>query len=136
MDIRLVGPPQNQTAQSLATLRAFCQTYTVPATTTMPEAYPPGSQPYLHDTVQSKFTLVDGTPMEGLYCSDGLLYFLLETWSPIMMDPDDQSGWDSKRARADAALQDYMRRRVGDTTPISRDLAGPIGRAGREFTDQ
>lgn len=125
MDIRLVGPPQDQTKLSLATLREFCQTYEFPA----------GTKPYVNDTIQSKFTLVDGTPMEGLYCSDGLYYFMLETWAPIMMDPDDVSGWESKRGRADAALQDYMRRRVGDTTVVARDLAGPISRSGREFTE-
>jgi hypothetical protein len=125
MDIRLVGPPQDQTQKSLVALREFCQTYEFPA----------GTKPYKNDTIQSKFTLADGTQMEGLYCSDGLNFFMQETWDPIMMDPDDISGWDNKRARADAALQDYMRRRLGDTGPShAGTLAGPISRSGREFT--
>lgn len=133
MDIRLVGPPQNQTAQSLAVLREFCMNYAVSEHGTSPE-YPPGTKPYLNNTIQSKFTLADGTQLEGLFVADGLEYFILETWAPIMMDPDDISGWDNKRARADAALQDYMRRRVGDgPATVTGTLAGPISRSGREF---
>ena len=113
-DITLVGPPQDQTQQSLNTLRQFCQTY----------EFPPGTRPYAGDEIHSG----------GLYLSDGLLYFLLETWAPIMMDPDDPSPWDTKRQRADAALQTYMRRRVGDTGGVQPGvLSGPISTNGRAF---
>src|SRR5690348_2306810 len=77
VNITLTGPPQDQTQQSLATLRTFCQTYEFPA----------GTKPYAADEIHTN----------GLFLSDGLLYFLLETWAPIMMDPDDASSWATKR---------------------------------------
>ena len=124
MDIRLVGPPQDQTKQSLDRLRTFCQTYVAPDNASPEYA---GRKPYEADEIHEN----------GLFFADGLYYFMLEVWAPIMMDPDDASGWDSKRARADAALETYMRRRVGDTgAPVGGTLAGPLSRDGREFTDQ
>lgn len=101
-----VVPGHNEIAASLNSLRSFCQNYIAPANA-LPEYA--NTKPYVNDEIH------DG----GLYLADGLLYFMLSdtgNWAKILMNPEDKRSWDAKRADADAALQTYMRRRVGDNS--------------------
>jgi hypothetical protein len=99
-----VVPQQNIIADSMNALRSFCQSYIAP-----PHALPEyaNRKPYEHDEIHEN----------GLFIADGLIYFLMSDtgrWAQILMNPDDKRDWNTKRQAADAALFDYMRRRVGD----------------------
>ena len=99
-----IVPQQNIIADSTAAIRNFCQNYVAP-----PHALPEyaNTKPYANDEIHQN----------GLFLSDGLLYFMMSDtglWAKILMNPDDKRDWNTKRESADAALFDYMRRRVGD----------------------
>jgi hypothetical protein len=108
--------PQDVTARSLQELRTFCWLYEWPTMS--------GTFPYRHDVEH-----------EGAL-SDGLIYFLMEIWMPVLATPPNPGsleGWEARRAQGDAALQDYMRRRVGDvpdTGPHPSPLLPPITTEG------
>lgn len=104
-----VVPPQNIVRDSTEAIRKFCQEYRVPDNTTDPVNFPPGSQPYKNDEIHQN----------GLFLSDGLLYFMMSDtgrWAQVLMNPDDKRDWESKRKSADDALFNYMRARCGDNT--------------------
>lgn len=102
-----VVPPQDIIAQSMDSLRRFCQTYEFQ-----------GNKPYVNDEIHEN----------GLFIADGLIYFMMSdtgNWAKVLMNPDDKRPWHEKQASADAALYDYMRRRVGDV-PASSTPGGNI----------
>lgn len=99
-----VVPPQNIIADSTAAIRNFCQNYVAPSNS-LPEYV--GRKPYVGDEIHQN----------GLFLSDGILYFMMSDtgrWAQVLMNPDDKRDWDSKRRAADDALFHYMKARVGD----------------------
>ena len=105
-DCTPVVPPQNIIQDSLNSLRHFCQNYTAP-----PNALPEyaNTKPYVKDEIHDN----------GLFIADGLIYFMMSdtgNWAKVLMNPTDKRDWTAKRLDADAALQTYMRRRVGDNS--------------------
>lgn len=95
-DCKPVVPSQDVVRDSLNLLRNFCQTYEFN-----------GTKPYVNDEIH----------MNGLFISDGLIYFMMSDtglWAKVLMDPTDTRDWTAKREAADAALQKYMKNRVGD----------------------
>lgn len=106
LDCKPVVPSQNIIRDSLNVLRAFCQNYIAPINA-LPEYA--GGRPYANDEIHSG----------GLFIGDGLIYFMMSDtglWAKVLMDPTDTRDWDTKRRAADAALQSYMKRRVGDNS--------------------
>lgn len=89
-----VVPQQNIIRDSTDNIRRFCQEFTLAD----------GSKPYANDEIHEN----------GLFLSDGLLYFMMSDtglWAKILMNPDDKRPWNEKRIAADNALFDYMRKR-------------------------
>ncbi len=102
-----VVPQQDVIARSTEAIRQFCQTYEFN-----------GQKPYVHDEIHEN----------GLFLSDGLLYFMMSDtglWAKILMNPDDKRPWEEKRQAADNALFSYMRQRVGDV-PASQSPGGTM----------
>ena len=105
-DCTPVVPTQNIIQDSLFVLRQFCQGYIAP-----PNALPEyaNTKPYVNDEIHDN----------GLFIGDGLIYFMMSdtgNWAKTLMNPTDKRDWDTKRRAADAALQSYMRKRVGDNS--------------------
>lgn len=89
-----VVPTQDIIKASTDNIRNFCQTFQAPD----------GSYPYMNDEIHEN----------GLFLSDGLLYFMMSDtglWAKVLMNPDDKTPWPEKRIKADNALFDYMRAR-------------------------
>jgi hypothetical protein len=119
--------PQDVTARSLEALREFCDHYQFPA----------GAFPYADD-----WSAETGPGDDRPFFVQGLIYFLLETWMPIMAaspNPGSHDGWEARRTVADAALQSYMRRRLGDVPepgPHPSPLVGKVTLGEDGFRDE
>ena len=110
-----VVPPQDVIKRSTDSIRQFCQSYVAPDNA-LPEYA--GRKPYEADEIHEN----------GLFLSDGLLYFMMSdtgNWAKTLMNPDDKRDWESKRVSADNALFNYMKERVGDK-PAQSSPGGAI----------